>query len=117
MFEILTNTEKRIMGFSALGFPSKEIAIETGSTENTINTHLKNIKEKIGRNYKLSELRFFFICEALGECSESVKKQILSGIICIVFLITVPYNDFDKRRLRFRTRRENIERVEIYSTL
>lgn len=111
MFEILTTTQRRIMGLSAIGHPSKEIAEETDSTENTVNTHLKNIKdrikEEIGRSYKLSELRFLFLCESLGKSSESIKIQILSASICILFLLSIPTDHLDKRRFRLRTRKEH----------
>lgn len=119
MFETLTSTQRRIMGLSALGHPSKEIAEETDSTENTVNTHLKNIKDRIkediGKNYKLAELRFFFLCEVLGESSEIIKKQILSASICILFILTIPSDHLDKRRFRLTTRRET--RIELYTTI
>lgn len=121
MFEILTSTQKRIMGLSAIGYPSKEIAEETDSTENTVNTHLKNIKdrikEEIGRSYKLSELRFLFLCESLGKSSESIKTQILSATICIIFLISIPTDHLDKRRFRLRCRKDYTSILVDYTSI
>lgn len=113
MFETLTNSEKRVLGRSAIGEASKEIADKLCLTVNTVNTHLNNIKEKIkektGKSYKLAELRFLFLCETLGERSDDVKKQIISAALCFLFIITIPVDTLEKRRVRCRYRKEQIE--------
>lgn len=119
MFELLTNAEKRVLGRSAIGEASKEIADKLCLTVNTVNTHLNNIKEKIkdatGKSYKLTELRFLFLCETLGEHSDDIKKIIISSTLSIVILLTtmISIETSDKRRFRIR-RRERVDQIAQY---
>lgn len=115
MFEDFTRQEKLILAHSSIGEAAKEIACGLSLTVNTVNTHLKNIKDKVkdkaGKTYKLAEIRFLYVCESMGESSESVKHQIISGVMCLFILLTIPYDHLDKRRYRLRTRRENVEYI------
>lgn len=119
MFTTLTATQKRVLGRSAIGEASKEIADELCLTENTVNTHLKNIKEKVkdrtGKTYKLAELRFHYLCETIGEHSEEIKKAIFASALSIIMLYTYSMsfdNDESRRRYRVR-RREQFEYVDV----
>lgn len=119
MFTILTATQKRVLGRSAIGEASKEIADELCLTENTVNTHLNNIKakmkEKTGKTYKLAELRFLFLCEVVGEHSEEIKK-IIAATTCVLVLFTYGTsfdNLEDRRRGRIR-RREQVDQIAQY---
>lgn len=110
------------MSLSAIGRASKEIANETNSTKYTVDTHLKNIKDRIkeehGKSYKLAELRFLFLCEVLGKSSHAVKEQILATTVCILFIVSFNYDQLDKIRFRLRSRRETFEQViEISATI
>lgn len=119
MFKTLTVAEKRVLGRSTIGEASKEIANDLGLTENTVNTHLNNIKakvkEKTGKGYKLAELRFLFLCEIVGEHSEEIKK-IIAATTCALLLFTYGTslsNLEDKRRGRIR-RREQTECISVF---
>ncbi len=119
MFTILTATQKRVLGRSAIGEASKEIADELCLTENTVNTHLNNIKakmkEKTGKTYKLAELRFLFLCEVVGEHSEEIKR-IIAAATCVLVLFTysTSFNNLeDRRRGRIR-RREQAEFISVF---
>lgn len=119
MFETLTVAERRVLGRSTIGEASKEIANDLGLTENTVNTHLNNIKvkvkEKTGKGYKLAELRFLFLCEVVGEHSEEIKK-IIAAATCALLLFTysTSFNNLeDRRRGRIR-RREQAEFISVF---
>ena len=119
MFTTLTATQKRVLGRSAIGEASKEIADELCLTENTVNTHLKNIKEKVkdrtGKTYKLAELRFHYLCETIGEHSEEIKR-IIAATTCALLLFTYGTsfsNLEDRRRSRMR-RREQTESISVF---
>lgn len=115
MYSNLTAKQQQVLRLASVGFSAKEIAEETGATTNTINTHLKNIKERLGLQ-KISELAAFYWCEFFGTSLEEQRKQILAACLCMVFLFsTLLYIDTnDKRRIRFRCRRENTQSVENY---
>lgn len=122
MFESLTNAEKRVLGRSAIGEASKEIADKLCLTVNTVNTHLNNIKEKVkdatGRTYKLAELRFLFLCETLGERSEEIKKIIISTTLsfAILFTTAISIETADRRRIRIRRRDLAEQTSEVHNT-
>lgn len=110
MFETLTDAQRKVMARSTTGEASKEIADELFLTENTVNTHLKNIKDKVkertGKSYKLAELRFHFLCETIGEHSEDIKKAIIASTLSLIMLYTYTASfDNDESRRRYRVRR------------
>lgn len=113
MFETLSVAEKRVMARSTTGEASKEIGDKLCLTENTVNTHLKNIKEKVkdqtGKTYKLAELRFHYLCETIGEHSEEIKKAIIASTLSIIMLYTYSMS-FDNEESR---RREQSEYVDV----
>lgn len=119
MFETLSVAEKRVMARSTTGEASKEIGDKLCLTENTVNTHLKNIKEKVkdqtGKTYKLAELRFHYLCETIGEHSEEIKKAIFASALSLIVLYTYSMsfdNEESRRRYRVR-RREQTEYVDV----
>ena len=119
LIELMSSSEKRVLGRSAIGEASKEIADQLCLTENTVNTHLNNIKvkvkEKTGKGYKLAELRFLFLCEVIGERSEEIKK-IIAAATCALLLLTYGTsfdNSENRRRSRIR-RREQTESISVF---
>lgn len=113
MFSDLTTQQQQILKIYARGYSVKEVAYKKGLTENTINTHIKNIKERLGLQ-KSTELIASYWCEFFGTSLEEQRKSILSLAGCLIFLFTISLDGFDKRRIRFRSRRDIIESVEVY---
>lgn len=84
METILTNQQHKILKLTSIGLSAKEIAEEVGSTPNTINTHLKNIKERLGLQ-KASELVAYYWCEVFGSSLEEQKRQMMSIFLLMIF--------------------------------
>lgn len=115
MYSNLTAKQQQILQLTSVGLSAKEIAEETGATTNTINTHIKHIKERLELQ-KVSELVAYYWCEVFGTSLEEQRKSILSGLACLLIIFSFSFNidTTDKRRIRFRCRRENIQSVETY---
>jgi len=117
MFLKLTATQQQIRRLVALGFSAKDISNLTGKKENTVNTHIKNIKI-VRQLQKITEIAADYWCEKIGTTLKEQRDQIVASCVCIAFVFSFSVNidATDKRRFRFRCRREQIEAVEIYTT-
>lgn len=108
---MLTEAEDRVYKLMGIGLQNKEIAEILGVVEETIKSHIKNIKRKI-KLRKDKEVVAYFWCEVFGTTLEEQRKNILSAIVCLFFLCIIPISDIDKRRLRLRNRDKYIETIE-----
>lgn len=116
MFDILTITQRKVLELTSIGLSAKEISDKIGATTNTVNTHLKNIKERLELQ-KVSELTAYYWCELFGTSLDEQRRSILTSVMCLMFLFTLPIDNDDKRRYRLRFRKSETEMVADYITL
>lgn len=116
MFDILTTTQRKVLELTSIGLSAKEISDKIGATTNTVNTHLKNIKERLELQ-KVSELTAYYWCELFGTSLDEQRRSILTSAMCLIFLFTLPIDNEDKRRYRLRFRKGETEMVADYTTL
>lgn len=129
---LLTQAQYRSVGITAVGFSVKEAADMTYTSENTVQTHIKDAKEIIDeraeamtnnlglkRNQHLSrsELRFAFICQFLGHNPSDVRKRILASLLSIAIILATAAssNVTEIRRGRLSIRRTRLEYIAIYN--
>ena len=105
----LTTREEEILQLHSIGLTPDEIADKLCRSRETIRKTICNIKIKL-RLQKASELTAYYWCEFFGASFEEQRKSILSACGCLLVLFTLSVNNLDKKRIRFRFRREtNIE--------
>lgn len=96
----LTSTENIIL--KLLPFLSaKEIAEKRGISVNTVNVHLKSIKEKIGLQ-KSTELVAYYLLSKVGKTLTEYKKEILSSVLALAIISLQPFNQSAASRSRRR---------------
>lgn len=123
--ELLTQAQYRSIGITSVGFSVKEAADMTYSSENTVQTHIKDAKDiidaanevaqdKCTQRLSRSELRFAFVCQFLGHDPQEIRKRILATILSIAVILTISasINTADRRRTRLTVRRARFECTE-----
>lgn len=100
---MLTKQERKVLLGVAGGLPAEEIADKIGIAPNTAKKHLDNIKKKVGWS-KATELSGYAICEFLGVDYYEIRQKILSSILLVVFMFTIPNIDIQAIRRPGRTR-------------
>ncbi|MFT4073494.1 MAG: helix-turn-helix transcriptional regulator [Dysgonamonadaceae bacterium] len=107
----LTNRQKQIVSLTAVGLSAKEIADKIGSTTSTVNTHLRDIKTRLGLQ-KITEITAFYWLNFFGKSLEDERKRVLSTIFILLVIIQIftGSNDFVRRNVRSRSKR--IETIE-----
>lgn len=116
MFDILTTTQRKVLELTSIGLSAKEISDKIGATTNTVNTHLKNIKERLELQ-KVSELTAYYWCELFGTSLDEQRRSILTSAMCLIFLCTLPIDNEDKRRIRIRYRNNVSQRTSEIPTV
>lgn len=112
----LTTREEEILRLHSIGLTPDEIADKLYRSRETVRKTICNIKIKL-QLQKASELTAYYWCEFFGTSLEEQRKNILSACACLLILFTLSIDNFDKRRSRFRVRKEGIESIEIYPTI
>lgn len=103
MFEELTNTQSEVLAYNGAGLSTGEIADKMGISIETVKTHIKNIKERLGLQ-KINELAAYYWVTTFGESFEEKRKQILATVMLVFFLITIFPQEGNQELLRNRTR-------------
>lgn len=101
MFKELTNTQTQILAYNGAGLSTCEMAEKMGISIETVKTHLKNIKERVGLQ-KINELAAYYWVTVFGESFEDKRKQILGASLLLIFLLGFPINEDKARRNRVR---------------
>lgn len=103
MFDILTTTQRKVLELTSIGLSAKEISDKIGATTNTVNTHLKNIKERLELQ-KVSELTAYYWCALFGTSLEDQKRQILAAVMLAIFMVTIIPQEHNQYMTKTRIR-------------
>lgn len=103
MFEELTNTQSEVLAYNGAGLSTGEIADKMGISIETVKTHIKNIKERLGLQ-KINELAAYYWVTIFGESFEEKRKQILATVMVVIFMITIIPQEHNQYMARTRVR-------------
>lgn len=109
---VLTSTEKKVYCLNGVGKQTKEIADILKSSYETAKSHMKNIKVKLGLQ-KDKEVTAHFWCSLVGKDFDEVKRQIMASCLLVIFLLFIPFDQYQMRETRTynsRTRRSVVAR-------
>ena len=115
--EPLTETEAKVYQLNGLGMQIKEIAEKLQSSYETAKSHMKNIKTKLGLQ-KDKEVTAHFWCNLVGENMDEVKRQIMASCLLLIFLVYIPFDNYQMRENRItetRARRTIVARRNDYT--
>lgn len=115
--EPLTETETKVYQLNGLGMQIKEIAEMMGIAYETVKSHMKNIKIKRGGK-KDKELTARFWCKLSGLDYEEIKKQVMASCLLLIFLVYIPFDNYQMRENRItetRARRTIVARRSDYT--
>lgn len=114
----LTATERKVYCLNGVGKQTKEIADIMKSSYETIKSHMKNIKAKLGLQ-KDKEVTAHFWCSLVGKDFDEVKRQIIASCLLVIFLLFIPfehtYEMRESREFNGRAGRTIIARRNDYS--
>jgi|GEM_PF-2030591 len=115
--EVLTATEKKVYQLNGLCLQVKEIADKMGIAYETAKSHMKNIKAKLGLQ-KDKEVTAHFWCSLAGKDFDEVKRQIIASCLLVIFLLFIPFDQYQMRETRNfnnRARRTIVARRNEYT--
>lgn len=102
--DVLTSTEKKVYCLNGVGKQTKEIADIMKSSYETAKSHMKNIKAKLGLQ-KDKEVTAHFWCSLAGKDFDEVKRQIVASCLLVIFLLFIPFEQYQMREARNFTNR------------
>lgn len=115
--DVLTSTEKKVYCLNGVGKQTKEIADIMKSSYETAKSHMKNIKAKLGLQ-KDKEVTAHFWCSLVGKDFDEVKRQIMASCLLVIFLLFIPFDQYQMRETRNfnnRARRTIVTRRNEYT--
>ena len=115
--DVLTSTEKKVYCLNGVGKQAKEIADIMKSSYETAKSHMKNIKAKLGLQ-KDKEVTAHFWCSLVGKDFDEVKRQIMASCLLVIFLLFIPFDQYQMRETRNfnnRARRTIVSRRNEYT--
>lgn len=115
--DVLTSTEKKVYCLNGVGKQTKEIADIMKSSYETAKSHMKNIKAKLGLQ-KDKEVTAHFWCSLVGKDFDEVKRQIMASCLLVIFLLFIPFDQYQMRETRNfnnRARRTIVTRRNDYT--
>lgn len=109
----LSSRESEVLELTAWGASQKEVANFLKISQNTVDNHIRRIKQKL-RFSKMNELSAYWFCTHFNISFElsPIRRQVYATVLLLIFVPSIFVNyDIIYRGHRLRSRCERVEEV------